>query len=348
MLFLAFTQLRQGTFGGIFDYRMNRHENQRSNRSNYKKIMTTDKDNLMNCDMETGICEISDPVTSSENITTFSSVKAGSKPVRLLYFTDPICSSCWGIEPQMRKLKQEYGDYFSVEYRMGGLLKSWDEYGGSDVNGPASVGGHWNEAGEHYEMPINGDLWKEDPLDSSYPPSIAFKAAQLQGNEQAERFLRKIKEMVLVEKKNITKWEHLAQAAADTNLDLIKFRADYKNKANDLFQQDLSMRHEWGVRGFPTIFFIDEEDNRFKVYGSKPYEMYEQALLKLAPGATKTEAPAFDENVLKEYGSITTKEFAVLNGTSFEESEIILNSFADEGKLKKITANTGHLWRVII
>ena len=310
--------------------------------------MTTDKDNLMNCDMETGICEISDPETIPENTTNLKPVQATSKPVRLLYFTDPICSSCWGIEPQMRKLKQEYGDYFSVEYRMGGLLKSWVEYGGSDVNGPASVAQHWDEAGEHYEMPINGDLWNEDPLDSSYPPSIAFKAAQLQNSYKAESFLRRIKEMVLVEKKNITKWEHLAQAAADTDLDLIKFKDDYENKANDLFREDLLMRHEWGVRGFPTIFFIDEEDNRFKVYGSKPYETYEQALLKLVPAAKKNPAPVFDENVLKEYGTITSKEFAALNDKSVEESETILNSFAEEGKLEKVTAQTGDLWKVIL
>ena len=29
-------------------------------------------------------------------------------------------------------------------------------------------------------MPIDGDVWLEDPLNSSYPPSIAFKAAEMQ------------------------------------------------------------------------------------------------------------------------------------------------------------------------
>jgi hypothetical protein len=51
---------------------------------------------------------------------------------------------------------------------------------------------------------------------------------------------------------------------------------------------------------------------------------------------------------LKEYGSVTTKEFAVLNDKSFEESASILNALADEGKLEKVTANTGHLWKVIV
>jgi hypothetical protein len=91
-------------------------------------------------------------------------------------------------------LKQEYGQYFDIEYRMGGLLKSWNEYGGTDVNGPQSVAQHWKEASAYYQMPIDGDVWNEDPLHSSYPPAIAFKAAQLQDSHKADRFLRRIKE----------------------------------------------------------------------------------------------------------------------------------------------------------
>lgn len=308
--------------------------------------MNTEKINLMNCDMETGLCEIPDSLPNNDHHSELE-LTASAKPLKLLYFTDPICSSCWGIEPQLRKLKQEYGNYFSIDYRMGGLLKSWSEYGGSDVNGPESVASHWDEAGEHYEMPINGDLWKEDPLHSSYPPSIAFKAAQLQDQYKAEIFLRRIKEMVLVEKKNITNWEHLADAAEFSGLDTVKFKDDYENKAEALFQQDLMLRAELGVRGFPTIFFIDQDDNRLKVYGSKPYEVYEQTLLKLVDNAAKKQLPAFDETLLQEYGSITTKEFSVLNNKDMAESENILRALAEEGKVVEVSANTGSLWKVI-
>ena len=301
----------------------------------------------MNCDMDTGICEINELARPSEDFTKIQHT-ATTKPVRLLYFTDPICSSCWGIEPQMRKLKQEYGEYFNIEYRMGGLLKSWNEYGGNDVNGPASVGEHWKEAGERYEMPINGDLWNEDPLDSSYQPSMAFKAAQLQDSNKAERFLRRIKEMVFVEKKNITRWEYLMQAAEDTGLDAVRFENDYRNKSQALLNEDLKLRSELGVRGFPTIFFIDEDDNRFKVYGSKPYEIYEQALLKLVDDAVKRETPDFNDTVLKTYGSITTKEFAALNNTSMSESDSIMNQLAAHNKVRKESADTGDLWKVLI
>src|SRR6476661_2301676 len=196
--------------------------------------MITEKKSIMNCDIETELCELTQPFNELKDVRR-------SKAVRLLYFTDPICSSCWGIEPQLRKLKQEYGAYFDIEYRMGGLLKSWSEYGGSDVSGPASVAQHWEEAGAYYQMPIDGDVWNEDPLQSSYPPAIAFKAAQLQDKNKAARFLRRIKEMVFRSEENITRPEYLMQAAEDAGLDAKQFLLDFENVAKALFAEDLAL-----------------------------------------------------------------------------------------------------------
>ena len=295
--------------------------------------------NPMMCDPETGFCEIPSPVAEPKN-------EVNKKPVKLLYFTDPICSSCWGVEPQLRKLKQEYGAYFDIEYRMGGLLKSWSEYGGSDVNGPQSVAQHWEEASAFYNMPIDGDVWNEDPLHSSYTAAIAFKAAQLQGSQKADQFLRRIKEMVFTEKKNISKMEHLVQAAKEAGLDHIQFKYYYRNGAKQLFEEDLLMAREWGVRGFPTIYFIDEDDNRFKVYGSKPYQVYEQALLKLVPrNAVKAVATSFD-SIFKGYDTVTLKEFAVFYDKSVEESETILHELEQQNKVKRFVSKAGSIWKV--
>ena len=296
--------------------------------------------NPMMCDPETGICEIPGAFTSGNEINT----AAKQNKIRILYFTDPICSSCWGIEPQLRKLKLEYGEYFDIEYRMGGLLKGWDTYGGRDVNGPTSVAQHWDEASAYYDMPIDGDLWLEDPLDSSYPPSIAFKAAQLQGAENALFFLRRIKEMVFLEKKNITKWEHLLQAALETGLNTAKFRTDCEGSAKALFEEDLSLAKQLGVRGFPSIFFTDEDNNRFLVYGSKPYEQYEQALLKLYPGAEKRAIDTSWENIFSHYPTLTTKEFSVLVNNVPEEAMVLLNDLYMQQNIGKYESKNGPLW----
>jgi putative protein-disulfide isomerase len=298
--------------------------------------------NPMMCDPVTGICEI--PVT--DTIDANLDISSNHKPVRLLYFTDPICSSCWGIEPQLRKLKLEYNDYFDIEYRMGGLLQGWDVYGGKDVSGPTSVAQHWDEASAYYDMPIDGDLWLEDPLTSSYPPSIAFKAAQLQGDEKALNFLRRIKEMVFLQKKNITRWEHLQQAALDTDLDVKQLKIDIEEKGKDLFRADLDLAKSLGVRGFPSIFFTDEDNNRFLVYGSKPYENYEQALLKLYPQAKPKEIDTSWENIFNHYPTHTTKEFANLTSSKKEEAEAILNDLYYQKKISKYSSKNGVLWSI--
>ena len=297
--------------------------------------------NPMMCDPETGICEIPTASASGNNVNT----SAKQHKVRVLYFTDPICSSCWGIEPQLRKLKLEYGDSFDIEYRMGGLLKGWDTYGGRDVSGPTSVAQHWDEAGAYYEMPIDGDLWIEDPLASSYPPSIAFKAAQLQGTEKALLFLRRIKEMVFLEKKNIAKWKHLEQAAWETGLDTEKLKNDFEGGAQALFEEDLSLAKALGVRGFPSMFFTDEHNNRFLVYGSKPYEQYEQALLKLYPSALKKIVDTSWENIFSHYPTVTTKEFSVLVNKTPEEAVVVLNDLYLQQKINRYDSKNGVLWK---
>jgi putative protein-disulfide isomerase len=302
--------------------------------------MKNDKNNTLFCDMETGICEV--PVTQSSSVETDISSKI--KPIRVLYFTDPICSSCWGIEPQLRKLKLEYGEYFDIEYRMGGLLAGWNTYGGSDVSNPKDVAVHWEEAGAHYEMPIDGDVWINDPLSSSYPPSIAFKAAQLQGNDKALDFLRRIKEMVFLEKKNIEKWENLEVAASQVGIDIKQFKTDFEGRGKEMFDEDLALAGQLGVRGFPTIFFTDEDDNRFKVYGTKPYENYEQALLKLYPEAVKQSIDTAFEKIFSYYPTLTSKEFGVLTNRSKDEAEEVLNELHKQNKVGKYLSKNGPLW----
>ncbi len=302
----------------------------------------TQETNPLLCDIETGMCEIPDS-SKTEQGATIS--KSSQKPVKVIYYTDPICSSCWGIEPQLRKLKLEYGNSIDIEYRMGGLLPDWS-YNSGGISKPSDVAHHWDEVSAYYDMPIDGDVWLEDPLNSSYPPSIAFKAAQLQSEEKAILFLREIREMVFLQKKNIAKWEHLETAAKIVGLNVEQLKTDFEGKAKELFQGDLKLGKELGVRGFPTMFFVDDKGNKEFVYGSKPYSFYEVAVLKLAPTAAKTEYKKSWEELFAKYPSLTAKEFAELSGVNRNESEQWLNELTTKGKLEKLTTKNGSIWKL--
>jgi predicted DsbA family dithiol-disulfide isomerase len=281
----------------------------------------------------------------TSDTTTNNKVQSTKKSVKLIYYTDPICSSCWGIEPQLRKLKLEYGDAIEIDYRMGGLLPDWS-YNSGGIGKPSDVASHWDEVSAHYDMPIDGDLWLEDPLDSSYPPSIAFKAAQMQDGEKAMLFLREMREMVFLKKKNISKWEHLVTAAKNVNLDVAQLKTDFEGKAKKLFEEDLKLGRELGVRGFPTIFVVDDAGNKEIVYGTRPYAFYEMAILKSNQNATKSEYRKDWETLFSKYPTLTAKEFSELSGNPRTESERMLNELSDNGKLEKFTTKNGSIWTV--
>lgn len=307
--------------------------------SDKRKKMENKSTNPLLCDPATGICEVPGERTGIGNID----VKASEKPVKVIYFTDPICSSCWGIEPQLRKLKLEYGNNVDIEYRMGGLLPDWS-YNSGGISKPSDVAHHWDEVSLYYDMPIDGDVWLQDPLDSSYPPSIAFKAAQLQDKTKAVEFMRELREMVFLKKKNIAKWEHIASAARKTGLDTDQLKKDFDGKGKELFQEDLKLAREMGVRGFPTMFFTNDSGSRETVYGSKPYAFYETAILKVNSDTKKSEYSKNWESLFAKYSSLTAKEYSELSGTPRRESEQLLNDLSSKGSLEKLTTKNGSIW----
>lgn len=301
-----------------------------------------EKNNPLLCNPDSGICEI--PV-KGQTATEGSKIKSEKKLIKVIYYTDPICSSCWGLEPQLRKLKLEYGNIMEIEYRMGGLLPDWS-YNSGGISKPSNVAHHWDEVSVYYDMPIDGDVWLEDPLQSSYPPSIAVKAAQMQDHEKALLFLREIREMVFLKKLNITKWEHLETAAKSVGLNLNKFKEDYNGRAKDLFNEDLTLGKQLGVRGFPTMFFTDTSGKTETVYGSKPYDAFEGAIIKLLPDVQKINYDKSTAAVFSQYQSLTVKEYSVLTGTERQQSEQVLSDLVTKGKLEKLTTKNGSIWKL--
>lgn len=297
--------------------------------------------NPLLCDTETGVCEL----PGGNNIQTNPTIAVkANQPVSVVYFTDPICSTCWGIEPQLRKLKLEYGHIIDIEYRMGGLLPDWS-YNSGGISHPSHVAAHWDEVSLKYNMPIDGDVWLEDPLSSSYPPSIAFKAAQIQDNTKALRFLRILREMVFLEKKNITHWQHLEEAAANAGLDTRKFKQDYEDEGVQYFNADLELAKARGVRGFPSIFITNNYSGVSElVYGFKPYAVYEKVIEQIYPDAAKRAYNTDWQQLFAIYPTLTTTEFSILSNWPFAESATFLESLVSQQLLSKLITKNGVLW----
>lgn len=273
-------------------------------------------------------------------------VKTRKKPkeISILYFTDPICSTCWVIQPQLRKLQLEYGKHVSIEYKMGGLLPSWDNFNRYGITKPSDVATHWEEVCAFYEMPINQNIWLEDPLPSSYPPSIAFKAAQIQDTGKAVLFLRRIREMVFLEKKNIIKKEFLYSAAYDVGLDAARLIRDLEGQAQGMFREDLILADLLKVKVLPTLFFSNREGVQLALNGYQPYESFEEILGQLYPGIKKSKYDRSAEYLFEQFQSMTSKEFALLRQENEVESRYLLSTLFEANKITQLESPSGNMW----
>ncbi|MFM7725674.1 MAG: DsbA family protein, partial [Flavobacteriales bacterium] len=214
------------------------------------------------------------------------------------------------------------------------------------ISKPSDVYHHWEEVSHYYEMPMVGDVWINDPLPSSYPPSIAFKAAQMQDHDKAIKFLRRLREMVFVEAKNITRPEFIAEAAIWAGLDTKKLEADSKGAALQLFEQDLQTARQMGVRGFPTVFVQDSNGNRLTVYGVRNYDEFAASIQRLAPEAKPRPLSSDAMVYFEPYKSLTAKELSAFTGVTLAQATEQLTALEKSGKVECTTTKNGNLWRL--
>lgn len=263
------------------------------------------------------------------------------KLIKIIYFTDPICSTCWTIQPQLRKLKMDYGKNIQFRYVMGGLLPSWENFYRGGIRNPSDVVEHWSQVSAESGMPIDSSVWIHDPLDSSFPPSIAFKAAQLQDLDKAILFLRKINEIVFLKRGNIANPEVIKEAAYESGLDAARLLRDLEKRAKELFFEDLKFTKEMGIDILPSFIFEVNGEIKAFLSGAQSYETFEKTILELHPAIRKITNAASHTKVFKEYPSLTKPEFKFLTNTDEDEANTILGDMLHCGKIKECKTSIG-------
>ncbi|MFS0690637.1 DsbA family protein [Sporosarcina sp. 179-K 8C2 HS] len=243
-----------------------------------------ERNNNMVCDMETGICG---PAGDDLGTMEFIDLSAPKKTIDLYYVTDPICSHCWALEPVLRKFVHQYGHYFNMHTLMGGLLEKWGDDPvdtANGISGPSDVAGHWREVGEHSRMPIDGTVWYDNPISSSFIPSRVYKVIQGNHPELANTFLRRAREELFAFNKNIAQDDVLIDIVNQVGLDGEAIVKQSKlPEADTKLHEDFQLVRQLGVRGFPTIVMMNEEQKGVRIVGARTLEDYSNALQQLLP-----------------------------------------------------------------
>lgn len=269
------------------------------------------------------------------------------KPLEIYMFIDPLCPECWALEPISKKLQIEYGRYFSLKHVLSGKLANLNL---SKKKSYESLAEMWEKTASRSGMSCDGSLWLETPVDAPYHVSLALKAAELQGRRAGIRFLRKVQELLFLEKQNISNLEILKACAESVGLDVEEFAKDmHSETASKAFQNDLQITTEMDVHEIPTLVFFNEnvEDEGIKITGSYPYDVYVQILEEMLTEVPVKSSPPPLETFLKLYRFVASKEIAVVYNMTVSQIERELKKLVLKQVVEQIPAKYGTFWRYI-
>jgi putative protein-disulfide isomerase len=232
--------------------------------------------------------------------------------IEITYYTDPLCCWSWAFEPQWRKFAFRYRQFISWRYCLCGLIPDWNNYH-DDVNNvsrPAQLGPVWLEAHRASGMPIDTSVWHKSAPSSSFPACIAVKCAFLQSQSLGETFLRRVRESIMTEGKNIATDEILIdiakQLSVNSLMDLAQFCTDYfGTTGREAFRKDWLEARGLGIKRYPTIVLSRGAEATI-VSGYHAFPSLEQALHLVCPGLASGKEPL---SAYKNYwGELTERE----------------------------------------
>jgi predicted DsbA family dithiol-disulfide isomerase len=270
---------------------------------------------------------------------------SNKKPLEIYVFVDPLCPECWALEPILKKLQIEYGQLLSLKHVLGGNLQQLNIGAQQKFE---HIAKSWEKTGSRSGMSCDGNLWLENPIDTPYAASIAIKAAGLQGKKQGIRFLRRLQEVVFLEKQNVTEESVLIQCAKHVGLDVDEFvkdlHSDYAAKA---FQCDLKITSEMDVDEIPTLVFFNEkvEEEGIKISGYYSYETYVHIIKEMLEIDPDPACLPPLRSFLSYFQFVASKEVAVVYGLSLEEAEKELKKLQLQQVVERVPVKYGSFWR---
>lgn len=239
----------------------------------------------MSCNIESGICEVNLDV-DLENYVYKKPVLKGK--VLMEYYTDPLCSACFAFDPVIEQILESFENRIEFKIILGGMVKK-EMSTKEELEIRAS---NTESMGEMFNVPMSGKLLKESPVDSSYPPSLAYLAVLKQDETKGLLFMRKLREAIYVLDKDISKEKVLVELVEEIGLDVDVFIQDFYSPALlDELEEHIAYTIMNGVSGFPSVVIHDLSGQSMIIRGINDFYVFKDALLKLG----------VFENVKKEY-----------------------------------------------
>lgn len=257
------------------------------------------------------------------------------------YYTDPVCSWSWALEPQRRWLDWALGPQLRWRLRLGAMLTGAafrDVL--QDIERPAQWAPQWFEVARRTGMPLQPSIWHDDPPHESVSACLAVSAARLQGEPVAAAYLRRLREAVVLGRRNIARREALFELAVTVErLDVARLARDFEGAAaHDGLRADLMEGRYLQIARFPALVIgqarAASDAPRMLVVGWRPREALLDALRAGAPELVLRREAHEPVAFVEQCDTISTAELALMFELSREDARRILEQHAKQGRLE--------------
>jgi putative protein-disulfide isomerase len=163
----------------------------------------------------------------------------------LIYFSDPMCSWCYGFSPVIEDIRRTFGSALPIRVVMGGLRPGTETPMTEEAK--IEIADHWTHV-DGSGMARPGFVYDTDPA------ARAVVVARRDGEEMAAAFLTRTQRAFYAEGRDVTTPEVLADLADELGLDRAPFlEAWASEELKEETWRDYAISQRAGVTGFPTL-----------------------------------------------------------------------------------------------
>ncbi len=171
----------------------------------------------------------------------------------LIYFSDPMCSWCYGFSPVMEAIRRTFGRTLPVRVVMGGLRPGTEKPMTEEAK--HEIADHWTHVHEATGLPFNGTgMSAPGFVYDTDPAARAVIVARRDSEEMAAAFLLRAQQAFYAEGRDVTTEDVLADLAEDLGIDREPFLEAWTSEAaKEETWRDYAISQRAGVTGFPTL-----------------------------------------------------------------------------------------------
>ena len=211
------------------------------------------------CDPETGVCS---PAPLGD---TNKSEKQDNSNLEIIYVGDPMCSWCWGIAPDLKKLRDHYREeQINFKIVVGGLRpgggEPWDD------KMKAFLKHHWEEVNKRSGQPFGYALFEKEHFNyDTEPPCRAAVVARSFIKEKELEFFSAIKKKFYVDSEDPGNVEFYQSLCEEFNIDFEQFKHRFNSpEYKQATHEEFVLNRNWGVTGYPSVI-LKKDDQLYAV-----------------------------------------------------------------------------------